>query len=123
MRTRRMNNDVLEILNKDNRVVLSIIEELIDGQMHMKFIGDIGNDVAHEFEDEIMAILSVCNYLHLDFEQVDYIASMALKSLLSIQQMIDEMDDAHMVLYRVSEPVMKIFNESGFSEIIKIENE
>ncbi len=122
MKTRRMNNNVLEICDENGTAILSIEESLSDeGSMIIKISGEIGNEVAHEFEDEVMAALSVCKNLVLDLEKVSYIASMALKSLLSVQQMIDEIENSSMVLSRVSPEVMNIFKESGFSDILAIE--
>ncbi len=124
MKTRRMNNNVLEICDESNNVILSIAEEVKeDNTMFISLCGEIVNEVAHEFEDEVMAALSVCKKLKIDFSKVTYIASMALKSLLSVQQMIDEIDGASMILICVSKEVMQIMKESGFSEILEIESE
>lgn len=119
-----MNNNVLEICDESNNVILSIAEEVKeDNTMFISLCGEIVNEVAHEFEDEVMAALSVCKKLKIDFSKVTYIASMALKSLLSVQQMIDEIDGASMILICVSKEVMQIMKESGFSEILEIESE
>lgn len=123
MKIRRMNNNVLEICDEDANVILAIAEELVDGKLKITLSGEIKNEVAHEFEDEVMAALSVYPNLIIDFSKVTYIASFALKSLLSVQQMIDEIDNSSMVLVHVSKEVMSIFKESGFSEILMIENE
>ena len=121
MKTRRMNNNVLEICDEDNKVILSIAESLESDVLHIVLAGQIKNEVAHEFEDEVMAALSVCHKITLDLNNVTYIASMALKSLLSAQQMIDEIDGASMSLIKVSPEVMETLKESGFSEILTIE--
>lgn len=123
MGTRRMNNQVLEVCDSGGGVILSMAEELRDGVLCMELAGQLKNEAAHDFEDELMAALSVCGKLSLDFGQVTYIASMALASLLSIQQMIDEMDGAGMVLRNVRPEVMEVFQSSGFSEILQIQEE
>lgn len=123
MKTRRMNNNVLEICDEKEQVILAIAEEVTDNTMKITLNGEIINEVAHEFEDEVMAALSVCPRLELNFEKVTYIASMALRSLLSAQQMIDDIDGSCMVLTHVSPEVMNILKESGFSDILEIEGE
>lgn len=123
MKIRHMNNDVLEICDENNELILSIEEKAIDNGIEIYLNGEIKNEVAHEFEDEVMAALSVCSVLVINFENVTYIASMALKSLLSIQQIIDETEGARMVLTHIAPTVMEIFEESGFSEILEIEND
>ena len=120
MNIRRMNNNILEICDENKTVILSI-EEYFNGQeLVIELAGEIKNEVAHEFEDELMAALSVCPKLVLNIEKVTYIASIALKSLLSVQQMIDEIEDSSMILSHVSSEVMGIFNETGFSDILQI---
>lgn len=78
--------------------------------------------VALEFEDEVMAALTVCHKLRLDFSGVSYIASTVLRTLLSVQQLIDNIDDAEMTLTGVTGEVMETFKDSGFSEILEIES-
>lgn len=124
MKKRRMNNNILEICDEKNNVVLSITEEvLINGRIRIIFVGELTNEVAHEFEDEIMAVLTVCKNIELDMGKVTYIASMALKTLLSIQQLVDDIDDASMLLRRVSPEVMGVLDETGFSDILQIEQD
>lgn len=124
MKMRRVDHRVLEIYDDSNSVVFSIAEEMKnENTMRIQLSGEITNDVAHEFEDEVMAALSVCEKIELDFEKVSYIASMALKALLSIQQMMDEMENSQMVLTHVSPKVMEIFKETGFCDILWIEEE
>ncbi len=122
MKKRRMNNGVLEICDEDDQVILSIAESLRDGTMCMELSGQIRNEVAYEFEDEVMAALTVCPSILIKLENVSYIASMALRSLLSVQQVIDDMEGASMTLVDVSPEVMEILKESGFSEILTVEN-
>ena len=122
MKTRRMNNNVLEICDENNNVILSIAESMADDVLLITVAGQIKNEVAHEFEDEVMAALSVCPKITLNLEKVTYIASMAMRSLLSAQQVIDEIDGASMTLVKVSQEVMETLKESGFSEILTIED-
>ena len=121
MNTRRMNGDTLEILNGDN-IVISISEKLVDGEMHIEVAGEITNDVAHEFEDEIMAAFSVCSVVKLDLEKVCYIASIAMRALLSVQQIVDENDGAALVITKISHEVREEFESSGFIDILNIED-
>ena len=123
MKYRRMNNDVLEICDEENNIILSINEKLQDNVMNIKAVGQIKNEVAHDFEDEVMAALSVCKRIVLDFSKVTYIASMTLKVLLSAQRIIDESSDASLTLIHVKPEIMKVFNESGFSDILMIEED
>lgn len=123
MGTRRMNKQVLEVCGGGGEVILSIAEELREGVLCMSLSGALNNEAAHEFEDELMAALSVCGRISLDLGKVTYIAGMALQSLLSVQQMIDEMDGAELVLRAIPPEVMELFYSSGLSEILRIETD
>ena len=122
MITREMVDGVLEIL-LDGIRVLCIREQMKDDIFHMEAEGEIRNEVAHEFEDELMAAVSVCRKIRLDLSKITYLASGALRSLLSVQQIIDEQEGAEMILVHVSEPVMEALKESGFDEILFIEED
>lgn len=122
MITREMVDGVLEILLDGTRV-LCIREQMKDDIFYMEAEGEIRNEVAHEFEDELMAAVSVCRKIRLDLSKITYLASGALRSLLSVQQIIDEQEGAEMILVHVSEPVMEALKESGFDEILLIEED
>ena len=119
MNIRRMNGDTLEILSGDS-VLLSITETMVDGEMHIDVVGEIRNEVAHEFEDELMAAFSVCSRICLDLSKTEYIASFAMKALLSIQQIIDENEGASLLLTGLSPAVKSTFDEAGFLDILNI---
>ncbi len=120
MNTRRMNGDTLEILNGEE-LIISLSEKLIDDEMHIVVTGEIKNEVAHEFEDELMAAFSVCKIVKLDLSKATYIASIAMRALLSVQQIIDENDDSSLVITSVSPEVKEMFETSGFIDILNIE--
>ena len=122
MITREMVDGVLEILLDGTRV-LCIREQMKDDIFYMEAEGEIRNEVAHEFEDELMAAVSVCRKIRLDLSKITYLASGALRSLLSVQQIIDEQEGAEMIWVQVSEPVMEALKESGFDEILFIEED
>ncbi len=120
MNTRRMNGDTLEVLIND-AVIISVKEEMIDDEMHIIISGEIKNEVAHEFEDEIMAAFSVCKVVKVDLSKVTYIASIAMRALLSVQQIIDENDENILIITGISPHVIDMFEVSGFLDILNIE--
>ena len=115
-----MNGDTLEILNGDT-IIISLSEKLIENAMRIVVSGEIKNEVAHEFEDELMAAFSVCNIVKLDLSKVTYIASIAMRALLSVQQIIDENETASLVITSMSPEVKEMFETSGFLDILNIE--
>lgn len=120
MNKRVINKGVLEIYDHQENLIFTIDEKIENDLLKMILNGQLKNEVAHEFEDELIAALTVCPHIEIDFEGVTYIASMALRSLLSAQQMIDDIEDASMLLINVPKETMSIFEESGFIEILSI---
>ena len=120
MKRRIVKNGTLEIYN-DDQIIFTLSETISDGLMLISLGGQISNLVASEFEDEVMAALTVCRKLRLDFSGVTYIASGVLRVLLSVQQVIDGIEGAEMVLTGVTNEVMNTLQEAGFDEILEIE--
>lgn len=123
LKNRRINDDVLELVGDDGNVMLSIAENIQSGVMEMTLAGELRGETAHEFEDEVMAALSVCDTIRISFERVTYVAGAALGCLLAVQRIAEERDGARIVIVRPSRPVMEKFGELGFDEILDIEDE
>lgn len=121
MKKRRVNNNILEICADDDNVIISMKEEYADGTMQVNCSGELKNEVAHDFEDEIMAALSICKKTIIDFSQVNYIGSLALSSLLSAQQIIDQIGNKELVLVNLSDSVKQKLTESGLIEVLMVE--
>ncbi len=120
MSTRRMNQDILEI-QVENKTVLFIAERAEGELMQMRISGEISNAAAHDFEDELITALTVCRKIVLDLEEVTYIASLGMKALLSVQQIIDENPGSELCIAKMSPQVREIFEDAGFTEILNIE--
>lgn len=118
---RKVNNGVLELCDENSNTIMSIEEKIDNGVMSIFVSGEIKNEVAHEFEDEVMAAFSVSNNIVINLSKATYIASLALRALLSLQQMIDEMPESKMVICGLSSQVKQTFVESGFYDILYIE--
>ena len=118
---RRIDGDTVLIL-VDNKPVMSMSERLADGAFYIGVSGELRNDVTHEFEDELMAAFSVCRRIVLDLSGLDYIASLAMKVLLSVQQIVDETEAAELVISALSETVEDTFDEAGFLDIFNVKS-
>lgn len=120
MVNRRINNGILELRN-DEIIVMTIEEKVENDEMLIFVTGEIKNEVAHEFEDEIMTAFSVMKKIRIDLSKATYMSSLALRALLSLQQMIDVLPDSKMIISGVIEQVKQVFVESGFYDILYIE--
>ena len=81
--------------------------------------GRIDTTTAPQLETEIKAGTDGITELYLDFSGVEYISSAGLRVLLSAQKAMNR--QGKMVLSHVSEPVMEVFEVTGFSDILTIE--
>ena len=121
MKKRRINNGVMEILDNENNCILSMAEEAVDDTIHICVSGRIVTEAAHEFEDELMACITVCKRIVLDFENVTHISSMGLNTLLSVQRIIDDDPHSFLKILNVSSEVYQEFKDVGFHELLIIE--
>ena len=120
MKRRKVNNGTLEVYDAE-KLLFTLSEQITDGVMVVSLSGQLSNVGALEFEDEVMAALTVCHKLRLDFSGVTYIASGVLRVLLSVQQVIDGIEGAEIVLTGVTDEVMHTLQEAGFDDILEIE--
>lgn len=119
---RKINNGVLELCDESSNTIMTIEEKIEDNVMSIFISGEIKNEVAHEFEDEIMAAFSVTNNIKINLSKATYIASLALRALLSLQQMIDELPESKMIICGLSDQVKQSFIDTGFYDILYIED-
>ena len=73
-------------------------------------------DLANEINDE----LGKFDSLIIDFTDLVYISSAGLRVLIATQKKLSA-DDIPFIIKNVSDPIMEIFEMSGFDKILKIE--
>ena len=130
-------DNFLDIKDEKNNVVFTMKEALSADSLIVGIAGSVQTDAVYEFEDEIMAALSVCknavccnptcnrisfNNLIFDLSRVTYISSAALKAFLKIQGVVDSCD-MHMSVINPSEQVMQRLEETGYVDILEIKVE
>ena len=116
-------------------MIFTMKEELSADSLIVGIAGSVQTDAVYEFEDEILAALSVCknavcnnptcnriNFKNLvfDLSRVTYISSAALRSFLKYQGIIDSCE-MHMSIINPSEPVMQRLEETGYIDILDIQ--
>lgn len=82
--------------------------------------GRIDTNTAMEFGEKVNDILDNITNLILDFEKVEYISSLGLRAILELQKRMLSQGD--MKIINANESVMDVFNMTGFSKILTIEN-
>ena len=99
-----------------NRVVTpegTVLNVSVDGRI------DATN--AEEFRDTISADLKRVNVLTLDFQNVDYISSVGIRSLLLLFKQLRR-QDGRMEIININEQVREILKLIGLMEFIKHDN-
>jgi anti-sigma B factor antagonist len=74
-----------------------------------------------EFEAALMDIVKDADELVLDLSGMDYTSSAGLRVLLAAQQIMDERD-AEMTVRGIKDMAMEIFEETGFVNLLNIED-
>ena len=118
MTTRRVNKSILEIADGSGGTVLSVCERLEGTSMILELSGRLRSDVAHEFEDEVMAALFVCDEVVLDMKNVDHISGMGLDSLVYVCRTAAETEGSSLRLVNVSEDFVPALKGSGLDPAV-----
>lgn len=97
------------------------ISTLSDGS-RLTFIveGRMDNNTAAGFDETIRnALREGITEVELDFSSLTYLSSMGLRSLLTLQRLMDQ-KKMHLTLRNVGSDIMEILNMTGFSHIFEI---
>ena len=81
--------------------------------------GRLDTMTSPQLEEELKTSLDGITDLTFDFEKLEYISSAGLRVLLSAQKTMNK--QGTMKIVHVSEPVMDVFDVTGFVDILTIE--
>lgn len=98
------------------------ISTLTDGP-RLTFIveGRMDNNTAAGFDETVRSALrDGITDVVLDFSSLTYLSSMGLRSLLTLQRLMDQ-KKMHLTLRNVGADIMEILNMTGFSHIFEIQ--
>ncbi len=118
---RTVKDNSLIITDGNGRHLLSIREELEAQTALLELDGAITIDIAHDFEDELISLVTVCDSVILDFARVTGICSQGLRVLLNIQKILDKRVNGSLLLRNLGQEVDAIFKELGFDGLFEIQ--
>ena len=98
---------------------MDILKTVQDGIVNIGLKGRLDTNTSPELENELKGSLDDAKELIFDFKELEYISSAGLRVLLSAQKAMK--DKGTMKLLNVSEPIMEIFEITGFVDILTIE--
>lgn len=99
------------------------ISTLIDGPRLTVIVeGRMDNNTAAGFDETVRSALGHegINGVTLDFSSLTYLSSMGLRSLLTLQRLLDQ-KKMNLTLRNVNADIMEILNMTGFSHIFEIQ--
>ena len=99
--------------------MLNIEKTVGDGSATFALKGRLDSVTSEELEAELKEVMEGLTVLTLDLEELDYLSSAGLRVLLSAQKVMNRQGE--MKVIHVSEPIMEIFEVTGFTDILTIE--
>jgi len=116
---RKITGDTLAIVDNNGETVLTIQVTCTGDVTTVAVSGSITHDVAPDFEDELMSILTAGRDVAVDFTSLEHISAPVLKTLLAVQKLVDE-KRYKFYIQNISDSVRKIFEETGFIDLLEI---
>ena len=98
---------------------MEIKKELIDGVLNVAVEGRLDTTTAPTLEENLKEGIEEVKSLRLDFSNLEYISSAGLRVLLVFQKIMNKQGD--MVVTGLNETVREIFDVTGFTDILTIE--
>lgn len=93
----------------------------IDGDiLNVKLSGRLDAVTAPQFDKAMIESLDSVKKVTIDLQELEYVASAGLRSLMMVQKKIDQ-KDGEMVIRNVQPQVMEVLDMTGFDEILTIE--
>ena len=118
----RQNDANKVVYSLGNETVLEAVLQEDGGKTVLKIEGAVKTLVAPCLDEVIKETMAQGNEFVIDFSGVSYIASAGLRVLLNMQQEIDENDGPEAVIVNVSESVREVFEQTGFINVLNIED-
>ncbi len=101
-------------------IKLSVLNATPDGAVVVALEGRVDANTVREFERAINVVSKACKLaMILDCRKLDYISSAGLRVVLGLSKSLRQ-KGAELGLCAVTEPVRKVFNVSGFDQIIPV---
>ncbi len=98
---------------------MTIDKKLNGTSMEIAIEGRLDTMTSPQLEEELKTSLEGITDLTFDFDKLEYISSAGLRVLLSAQKTMNK--QGSMKIVHVSEPVMDVFDVTGFVDILTIE--
>lgn len=99
---------------------MNISKKTEDGQIVLSLTGRLDTTTAPDFQTTLLDEIQSGKTILLDFSNLAYVSSAGLRALLIGQKAVAA-NQQSMILRNVSEEIMEVFDMTGFSDILTIE--
>ena len=89
-----------------------------NGDLTVLLEGRLDTLSAPGFEKELEPVLADAKSLTLDVEKVEYISSAGLRTILAVQQFMEEKDLPDVKVININNVVAEIFSVTGFDKLV-----
>ena len=100
---------------------MEIKKDLNDKTLTVKLIGRLDTNTAPVLDNDLKDDLNEVDKLELDLKELDYISSAGLRTVLVLHKKMTAKKGSLVVLHPKDE-VMEVFDMTGFSSFLKIED-
>ena len=100
---------------------MEIIKTLNNNELTLALVGELNTATFQQLEDLIKNSLNGVKKLIFDFSKLEYISSAGLRVLLVSKRTMDQ--QGTMVVRNPNKNVKEIFDITGFSNVLDIEND
>lgn len=98
-------------------IIINKVDE--NGVKIISIEGSIDTLTAPDFEKQVLNALDGVKKLILDFSNVQYVSSAGLRSILLLNEKMEETGE--MTIKNINEEVREVFEMTGFDELINLE--
>lgn len=102
---------------------MTLTKDIKDSIMYIAISGRLDSSNSKELNDAVSSDIDAVSKIILDLSDTDYLSSAALRIVLSIQQAADEQENLTFVIKNPNEFVVNIFDSTGFSDFLTIEQD
>ena len=89
--------------------------------LNIKLLGRLDTNTAPELDENIKGDLDSVNEIIIDLKELDYISSAGLRTILVIHKAMNA-KSGKLVIKNVKDEVMEVFDMTGFSSFLSIED-
>lgn len=100
--------------------MMNLTKEVNGNEVKIILEGRLDTTTAPQVEAEVKALPESVQNLVFDFNNLEYISSAGLRVLLSAQKTMNK--QGSMVIKNASESIVEVFDITGFSDILTVEN-